>query len=338
MGGGGTLPQMNVEDDGMGGRLGAGPGGGGVISPFPFASPPVANTSPSSPPRPNMQMGHGNYLHAGGAGAAMMGAAAGAAYANNDQSPQSHHQRMSSTASSGQYPNYFPQRQSQYDSHFAGQPVSPTGTGTTVPNGVGYPSPYVPPFGRGPSPGPSMIDNVSQAPRNGSEYSSSAGGPGVGGASLGMSAKEMEAMGGNPNIVRNQSLSPGMPLPHVANPDEFGQYQQQQPQQQQMPGGYFQPGMQNQYYAAGSSVPPHMAGMPAGPQSLHNTSVSTVAPVSHSPPPQPQPQPQSPPQPQPQPQPQAQPLVHTDRGPIEDPDAPEEVPPPYDSLPQDIRQ
>ena len=46
--GGGTLPQMNVEDDGMGGRLGAGPGGGGVISPFPFASPPVANTAPTA--------------------------------------------------------------------------------------------------------------------------------------------------------------------------------------------------------------------------------------------------------------------------------------------------
>ena len=44
-GGGATLPRMDLgdeemmEDDGMGGRLGAGAGGGGIISPYAYQPP-----------------------------------------------------------------------------------------------------------------------------------------------------------------------------------------------------------------------------------------------------------------------------------------------------------
>jgi hypothetical protein len=57
-GGGGTLPKIDLgegglmgssgvgiyEHDGMGGRLGASPGGGGIITPFPFQQAPIGGT------------------------------------------------------------------------------------------------------------------------------------------------------------------------------------------------------------------------------------------------------------------------------------------------------
>lgn len=308
--GGGTLPQVHIEDDGMGGRLGPGAVGGGVISPFPFASSHSANPSST---RPNMHMG--NFTHSG--------AATAAAYAND----QSHHQRTPSSASIGQYANYFPQQQqtqyNPYEPQFTGQTVSAAATGTTtsMPNGVMPPTPYASPFGRGPSPGHSMLDNYSQGRRSVSETTSSAAGLGAAGASLGINPKEVEAMGGNPSQARIQRASPGTALPHVANPDEFGQ----------MPGGYFQHGTQNQYYTA---VQPPMGGIQAVgsqmPQERRH-SVMGVPSVGQSPPP-----PQAQPQPQPQPQPQH--VIPQHIGRVEDHDALDEVPPPYDSLPEEVRQ
>ncbi|KIM37783.1 hypothetical protein M413DRAFT_255569 [Hebeloma cylindrosporum] len=220
-----------LEDDGMGGRLGAGAGGGGIISPYAY-QPPVALATAS------------------GVGAGLASA------------PVQRHQRGPSYGQE--------QQQQQFYDYPAGNP-NPISSGLSSEGGYpatpgGYP--YVNPMGRGPSPGPSVLTGNGQG--GSSEHSSSAYGgiAGVGAVMGGQygneqqqqqqqrSAKEMEAM--------------GMRAPHVMNPDDAagGYYppgvhsQTRQAYLQNGPvGSSSQQQQQQQFYRSGS---PPMASSSSG--------------------------------------------------------------------------
>ena len=304
----------------------------------------------------------------GGTPGAMMALGAGAgmtaaAYNNENSQHQGHHRNPSniSSVSSGNYPassgppvgaylgaynshpggggpGYQPNQFGQY----LGQPyaqgqgqgqhqpsLSPTNT-TSSGSGLAYANynnnPYAPPIGRGPSPGPSVgrSDTVSQ-----SQYTSSSGAGG--GGLVGRTAKEIEAFGGNSmSLAAGGGGMMGMPLPHVVNPDDGPDGPQMpEPQAHQGPG-YFgaQPttGAQNYYTpSAGSTI----SGDPPAASSVSTTTV----------------RPSTPSKPglitlAPSPSVTSRPLVqHQDAGRVEEnPEAPSEIPPAYDSLPDEIRR
>jgi hypothetical protein len=194
-GGGGTLPQIDVDedDDGMGGRLNGGVGGGGIISPYPFTAP--------------QEMTHSNISAAPLMAGAALGAGAG--YAGG-QYAHSHSRRPSEGASS------------HYQSTMAGtgSGTGPSSHGHQAFSDGGYST-------GGPSP---MSPTGTAGPQSSSEHSSSGYGPAAGmmaaGAAAGgaagayygshnqnsrfsnpRSAKEMEAL-----RMRNAGA-------HVMNPD-----------------------------------------------------------------------------------------------------------------------
>ncbi|CAA7263979.1 unnamed protein product [Cyclocybe aegerita] len=224
-GGGGTLPQIDLEDedDGMGGRLNTGVNGGGVISPYTYTPTPQMSHVASAP-----LVGT-----AAGVGAA---AAAGAAYSNEKRhGSQSQYSNGPSSAS------YYPPTST--DGHVPTSPITSSEGGyppTSMTSSSGYypPNQYASPFGRGPSPGPSVA--TSPYHNSGSSDHSSAGAPSaaVGGVYNPRSAKEMEAMG-----LHAQ--------PHVTNPDE----------------GYYQPHVQQQIHHHGihPGTPVHQAYLQYGP-------------------------------------------------------------------------
>lgn len=282
----------------MGGRLATGAQGGGVISPYPFSSPP--------PPLLHPQMGQMNQNHnlglmPSGAAAAPMtkspvaGAAGAAAAAGSYE--KAHHRRISSM-SSGQYTSFYaPTRTSHETQGGGGQqpPLSPAATTASSGSNGQYN-----PLGRGPSPGPSIQGPVSVSV---SEYSSG------GGKS---SSKEKEEMSG---MMKRQSFGGGMMMPHVVNPDEYGREQYQQHQQHLSPGQMFY----HQQGAASSGPPTAVPTLPPGaglPTSLkHPTNAPIVL---------------YPPQPE-------EPVVHQDAGRV-DQATENEIPPAYDSLPPDVRR
>lgn len=330
----------------MGGRLARGADGGGVISPYPFGSPPIQP--------PMTQYGQGVGLPPG----AMM--ALGAGVGAGVGSEQQGHRRNPSGGSSGNYPAslgttnngtpggaYFgmPGRTSydgpggggyqgdpgQFGHHFQGQqqypqgqgqsqgqlqpPLSPTNTTSSgYANSQGV-NPYAPPIGRGPSPGPSVgqSDTVSQ-----SQYStSSAVGGGTGGIGVGRSAKEIEAFGGL--TLAGGGMMMGMPTPHVVNPDD----RQDGPLPTEMPQpGYLgvppiTSGVQNYYNPSGGSS----AG--ASSSAMVQSSTSKPGLITLAPSPS-----------------MTRPLVqHRDAGRVEEnPEVSSEIPPAYDSLPEDVRR
>ena len=223
-----------LEDDGMGGRLGAGPDTGGIISPYSYQ--PTATTS--SHGGPHMAEA------ALGAGVLGAGAAAASTYPNekrrqNQYAPQQYGSGPSAYSAVPSTTSHYPNSGSE-GGHYstpseAGYPPSglQTSMHTGSSSGAGAGAGYYPPgaFGRGPSPGHSMVSAAHTGPASVSEYSSSAGGPGgalgagaAGALAGGRSAKEMEAMGHRP------SHSGGMTL---ANPDEPNPNTHGHPSQQQ---------------------------------------------------------------------------------------------------------
>lgn len=332
------------EDDGMGGRIARGAGGGGVISPYPFASPPT-----------HQQQQMSQYAQGG------LGVQPGAlmpnigAYNNENTQQQGHHRNPSST-SSGTYAG-MPARTS-YDTHAGGRPssgsfgyqpqaapygqflqgqpyaqgqgqqyaqgqghpsLSPTNTGAGPGQGyanaamLGY-NPYAPPIGRGPSPGPSVgrSDTMSQ-----SQYSASsaAGSGGIGSAGGGgRTAKEVEAFGGSRMNAPMMMGLAGMPVPHVANPDEGSGYAGQPQRQQQPAAEYYGSGGQGGPSAGASSSVTTM--MPVQPDNYAKTGLITLAPSPSL-------------------------VQHRDAGRVEEVQreaGPNEIPPAYDSLPVDVQR
>jgi len=226
----------------------------------------------------------------------------------------------------GQYGQYLGQPNAQGQSQHQSSPTNTTSSG-----GLAYANynnnPYAPPIGRGPSPGPSvgMSDNVSQSQYTSSSAGGGGGGSG-GGGSVGRTAKEIEAFGGN-----NLSLAAigggmmGMPLSHVANPDDGPQMPEPQGHQQQQQGpGYHgaQPAGAQNYYgpSTNSGGPTAAASLSPSPTAQHSsTSKPGLITLAPSP---------------------SVPLVqHQDAGRVEEnPEAPSEIPPAYDSLPDEIRR
>ena len=326
------------EDDGMGGRIARGAGGGGVISPYPFASPPT-----------HQQQQMSQYSQ-GGLGVPPGAVMPNIAAYNNElaqqqqqqQQQQGHHRNPSST-SSGTFPGgrppssgsfgyqtqaapygqflqgqQYPQGQGQQYAQGQGQPsLSPTNTGAGPGQGyanatmLGY-NPYAPPIGRGPSPGPSVgrSDTMSQ-----SQYSASsaAGGSGGVGSAGGRMAKEIEAFGGSRMNAPGMMGLAGMPLPHVVNPDEGSAYAGQQPQRQ--PAA--------EYYGSSGPAGPSSAGassttmtMPVQPDNYAKPGLITLAPTPSL-------------------------VQHRDAGRVEEVqrvEGPNEIPPAYDSLPVDVQR
>jgi len=293
-------------------------------------------------------------------GAAGAGVTA-AAYNNESSQHPGHHRNPSniSSVSSGNYPGsnngppvgaYFgggapphgnQGQPGQYGQYLQGQqypqgqghlqpPLSPTNTTSSGGGGPGYANynnnqqynNYAPPIGRGPSPGPSVgrSDTVSQ-----SQYTSSsvAGGGSAGGVGLvGRTPKEIEAFGGNNMSLGGGGTMMGMPIPHVVNPDDGPDGPQSvampEPQPHQGPGFFGAQPVQNYYNpSAGSS-----AGLSAQQSQSTKPGLVTLAPspsMTSRPP-----------------------VQHQDAGRVEtheeNPETPSEVPPAYDSLPDEIRR
>ncbi|KJA26571.1 hypothetical protein HYPSUDRAFT_52453 [Hypholoma sublateritium FD-334 SS-4] len=185
-GGGGTLPQIDVdEDDGVGGRLATGAEGGGIISPYSYTPSALPQMSQAS----NMPL-------VGGAAAAAAGAGAGSAgsYYNNSGSA-----------------SYYPGTSSE------GAPGSPVLSAGRSSEGGYYPA-SANPYGAGPP-----LSTVSGSEHSSGGYGAGGGVAGAGAAgALGLagaahahnrrSAKEMEALGArvtNPDEARAAYLQYG---------------------------------------------------------------------------------------------------------------------------------
>ncbi|PPQ91094.1 hypothetical protein CVT25_013132 [Psilocybe cyanescens] len=206
--GGGTLPQIPLNDedldDGMGGRLNGGVGGGGIISPYSY--------NPSG-------MGGGSMsqvqpLMAGAGAGALAGAGAAAAYQHHNQGQGQGYATSSGGAHTSS--SYYPHSGTSEGGHGA-VPQTPVSDVNTASSGSYYPNnvnPYAPPVGRGPSPGlsaaPSILSSSDHSSGGGAGYAA-AGALGAAGVYNPRSAKEMEAMG-----MRQQYQN----RPHVTNPDD----------------------------------------------------------------------------------------------------------------------
>ena len=257
-GGGGTLPKIDLgengllmgsngervyEDDGMGGRLGAGPEGGGIITPYAFQPAPVGGTAIGGQQHQNQQSQMQQMSNIGVAAADGVGVAAAAStaagYPNEKRARQqqqqyAQHTPNTSVSSGSLYPSSSTANQHMIPNSVSPEPYSVTSDGSSSFGGSGSGAIYYQTMGRGPSPGHSVLS------------SSSGGG--------GRNAKEMEAMG------------------RVVNPDEGrGQQQQQIPDFQQAylengPGLHYQQQQQQQRQHITSS-----------------STSSAVSPQSHSP-------------------------------------------------------
>ena len=215
-GAGATLPTIDVEDDGMGGRLAGGPGGGGIISPYPFAAPPSSSLAGSTPPLSSSAI-----VGSGVAGIGA-GAAAGALYTNEKY----HHPQTSPVHSSFSDAQYAPSQ-------------------TTASSYYPTVAPYAPPF-RGPSPGPSVVSPTS--PQH--TYSTSLSGSvsdrdrygQVGTALLAGTAGSVAGSGTGSHSVSGHGGVGGkgaeLNAPHVMNPDtEYPPLNTTGPQAGVAPGG-----------------------------------------------------------------------------------------------------
>ena len=258
--GGGTLPRIDLgengllmsnngvgveEDDGMGGRLGAGPGGGGIITPYSFQPAPIGGTAIGA-----------------GAGVGAGGGVGGGAQRYQDQ-PQM--QQMSniglaavadgSTSSSvtaAGYPNEkrAMRQQQQYSISSSSSGGGGGGRNTKDMEAIGNRITVSnPDEGRGQfsAYNPQLQQQLLLQQQQRSVSSSSSGGGGRGGG--GRNAKEMEAMGGR--VI-------------ISNPDEgrgqqFSAFQQQQSYLQTGPG----PQHQQQQYLPSSSSSSSMMAIPS---------------------------------------------------------------------------
>lgn len=199
-GGGGTLPQIDVEeeDDGMGGRLGHGVGG--IVTPFTYnpASNEMAHVNSSAP------------LLAGAAG----GFAAGYAV--------------------DQYGRQISQPTSPIQSQYSSEGPYPA-TSTTGSSGYHNQGPYAPPTGRGPSPGPTLNTGTgahSSSSGHGSALGAGAGAGLAAGVYSPMSSKEREAYGISRSHVVNPDDAAGLQVPYGGLGEEAHRaYLQDGPQQ-----------------------------------------------------------------------------------------------------------
>ena len=255
-GGGGTLPKIDLgedglighngvgveEDDGMGGRLGAGPGAGGIITPYSFQPAPVGGIVVGGQQYQNQPQQMSNI------GGAVDGATVSSAgYPNEKRAMRQQQQQQqnavqhtpnTSISSGSLYPSSSHHANQQFQNRVSPEPYSIASDGSSSVGGGGGGSGsaggiYYQTMGRGPSPGPSVL-------------SSSSGG--------GRNAKEMEALG---RVIHN--------------PDEGRAYQQSQ-QQQQLPA------FQQSYLQSGPGPHQHHQ------QQLSSSSSATTAyPQSQSP-------------------------------------------------------
>ena len=327
--GGGTLPKIDLgengllmdnngvavdEDDGMGGRLGAGPGGGGIITPYSFQPAPVGGGVGGSAiggqryqDQPQMQQMSNMGVVADGVG--MVGSAsvgaAGGGYPNEkramrqQQQQNAQHTPNHSFSSGSLYPSSShaiqnmnpngsssPEPELPYSvdgsSSFGGGGGGGSGSGGIVYQTMGG--------GRVPSPGHSVMSSSSGGRRR--------------------NAKEMEAMGRV-----------------ISNPDDVGRGQQQL--QQQFPAfqqAYLQtgPGLHQQHQYRPSSSSSTGGGVPIQ-QQQHTQQQQSLSRAGT-----------------------AGVVVHADGGRVVIPNKGEEagegevlspeIPPTYDSLPVDVRR
>lgn len=220
-GGGGTLPKIDlgeggimgdsggrlgvVDDDGMGGRLGASAGGGGIIMPYSFVPPVPVGGSGVGAQYQNPQMQQMSNV-----GAAIDGVAA-AGYGNEKRAMRQQHAGHTSSASvssGSHYPTTVassanPNYQHLHVNNASPEPYSPTSDRSSA-AGENYYGPHS--MGRGPSPGPSLLSSSSGA-RN---------------------MKEMEAMG---SVIANPDEGQSLPAFQQAYLQTGpGPHQQQQQQ------------------------------------------------------------------------------------------------------------
>ena len=229
-GGGGTLPKIDLgengllmgsngagvdEDDGMGGRLAVGPGGGGIITPYSFQPAPVGGTAVGGQQYQNQpQMQQMSNI---GRAADGVGAVSAAGYPNEKramrQQQYAQHTPNQSVSSGSFYPSSSIANQQMNPHSVSPEPYSVTSDGSSSVGGSASGGIYYQPMGRGPSPGPSVL-------------SSSSGGGG------GRNAKEMEAMGrvfiANPDEARGQQHLPAFQQAYLQTGP--GPHQQQQHQ------------------------------------------------------------------------------------------------------------
>ena len=180
-GGGGLID----EDDGMGGRLGAGAGGGGIIMPYAFVPPaPVGGAGVGSHPQMHQLSNVGG---AGdGVGVAAAAAAAAAGYGNEKRAMRQQYHTPNPSISSG--------------SHY---PASSTNLQHFNASGVGSPEPQSPTSDGFSSIGGSAFGGVNYRPLSGNSPGHSV----LSSSSGGRNAKEMEAMG--MAVVANPDDIPG---------------------------------------------------------------------------------------------------------------------------------
>ena len=165
-GGRGTLPKIDLaedgliddnEDDGLGGRLGFGPGGGGIITPYPLQlAPPGGNAVGGQQHRNQPQMQQMSNIGVAAAGA---GTASAAGYPNGKRAKRlgqqyAHHTPNQSISSGSFYPfSSYPNLHLNPNSIFL-EPYSATSDGFPSLGGSGT---YHQPMERGPSSGPSVL-------------------------------------------------------------------------------------------------------------------------------------------------------------------------------------
>ena len=221
-GGGGTLPKIDLgesgllmnnggveEDDGMGGRLGSGPEGGGIITPYAFQPAPIGGgMAVGGQQYQNQQPQQMSNIGVVGDGVAAAAAAVSATGYPNEkrtmrqqQQQYGQHTPNQSVSSGSLYPSSSHANHNMNPNGVSPEPYSATSDGASSVGG-GSGGVYYQSMARGPSPGPSVL-------------SSSSGG---------RHAKEMEAMGRV-----------------IANPDG-GQQQQQQQQLPAFQQSYLQTG------------------------------------------------------------------------------------------------
>lgn len=306
-GGGGTLPDIDLgeegvvrrggeveEDDGMGGRLGAGAGGGGIIMPYSFKpSTPIGGGGVGSQQYQNPQMQQmGNVGVVAGTSAGYGNEKRGMRHQYSPvPNPASNlHGHNPSVSSGSHYPttlasssNHAPNQHLNAHSmspepHTPGGFSASDGSSSIGGNAFNYHPQAV---GRGPSPGPSVMSSSTSGGRH---------------------AKEMEAMG---RVIANPDEVIGGPQ---AQQQQYGQFPAYQAYLQNGPG----PHQQHQYQ------PPSSSSMPAP---LHPSQASQSAGSAV--------------------------VVHEDGGRVVlrkggDVDEGEalspEIPPTYDSLPVDVRR
>ena len=188
--GGGTLPKIDLgengllmdnngvpvdEDDGMGGRLGAGPGAGGIITPYSFQPAPIGGIAIGGQQyhdQPQMQQMSNIGVAADG-----VGAVTAAGYPNEKRAMRQQQHALSQSFSSGSlYPSSSHANQQMNPNGSSPEPEPNSADGSSSFGGSGSGGSggiYYQPMGGAPSPGHSVLTS----------------------SSGGRNAKEVEAMG-----------------------------------------------------------------------------------------------------------------------------------------------